>query len=81
MSKKSLQSGSLHRGATRTIGNESMGSIGGEHKRATSLTMENIRKRQQDSIKTGYRSNLIFEHTIADIIKLLEHKLGKTGQS
>ena len=78
LSKKSLRSGSLA-GANKTICNESMVSIGGEHKRSTSLTIADVRKRQLNSIKTGYRSNLIFEHTIADIIKVLEHKLGKTG--
>ena len=76
MSKRSLVS------VNRTIGgNESMGSIraSGDQKRAVSLSIRALKDREVQDVKKGYRSNLLFEHTIADIIRVLEHKLGKSA--
>ena len=59
-----------------------MGSIGAQdQKRNVSLSIKEERERQVQDVKKGYRSNLVFEHTIADIIKVMEHKLGKSAIS
>ena len=41
----------------------------------------NKRKRQSKAVQDGYNSNKIFEHTIADIIKVLEKELESQGIS
>ena len=41
----------------------------------------NKRKRQSKAVHDGYNSNKIFEHTIADIIKVLEKELESQGIS
>ena len=83
LSKKSFQSGSVANmnNNHRTIGgNSSVGSIGAQdHKRNVSLSIKELRERQVQDVKKGYRSNMVFEHTITDIIKVLEHKLGKNA--
>lgn len=84
LSKKSFQSGSVvNMNNQRTIGgNSSVGSIGAQdHKRNVSLSIKELREKQVQDVKKGYRSNLLFEHTITDIIKLLEHKLGNSAIS
>ena len=46
-----------------------------------SLTIKELKQKQVKDVRNGYSSNLLFEHTIADIIKILEHKLGKSAIS
>ena len=35
------------------------------------------RKKRVDAVKRGYKDNEIFDHTMTDILKVLNHKLGK----
>lgn len=80
-SKRSLNSGSVIHVNRTMLGNESMGSFGMDQKRSMSLTIKELKQKQVKDVRNGYSSNLLFEHTIADIIKILEHKLGKSAIS
>jgi hypothetical protein len=53
-----------------------------ENKRALSLvsaayTIIDERKNRVDAVKRGYKGNSVFDHTMVDILKVLEHKIPK----
>lgn len=85
--KKSLASSSIFNMRSQGGsggGNESTASIsmGMDTRRALSLVnaaqyIVDQRKQRVDQVKRGYRGNAIFDHTMEDIAKALEHKIGK----
>ena len=81
LSKNSNHSGSIVNNASRVFNDSAINSIN-EHRRAISLnTSANKvvvdRQRQVSEVRAGYKSNAVFQHTIADVIKVLEHKLAR----
>ena len=81
LSKNSNNSGSVIHNASRIFNDSAINSIT-EHRRAISLnTAANKvvidRKKQVSEVRAGYKSSAVFEHTVADIIRVLEHKLGR----
>ena len=56
------------------------------NQRTTSLvsaacTIMDNRKKRVDAVKRGYKDNDIFDHTMTDILKVLNHKLSKRNPS
>jgi len=45
------------------------------------FTIMDNRKKRVDAVKRGYKDNEIFDHTMTDILKVLNHKLGKRNLS
>ena len=79
LSKRSI-AGSIN---ARTINNDaSFYNSMIDHRRALSIansannTLEK-KKKKIDAVKKGYLSSTLFEHTIADVMRVLEHKLNK----
>ena len=81
-SKKSMGSNSVLHNKTMGTNYSAQSITNDTNQRATSLvtaafTIMDNRKKRVDAVKRGYKDNEIFDHTMTDILKVLNHKLGK----
>ena len=44
---------------------------------SAAYTIIDDRKNRVDAVKRGYKGNAVFDHTMMDILKVLDHKLPK----